>query len=473
MQLKCFLSIDCGLTKVKVSLFNELGTILSEQQADTPLENLMVRTNELKNIVIDLIKQIIQESNVLPPNIKTISTSGHGNGIYLIGENGVLEYGYSSMFTDSIPFTPSTDDVFDMTNQTSWSGQPLPILSYLKNEKPELFKKITKVCFCKDIIKYFLTQNISTDYTDASAAGLLNYRTADYDINLLKCYSLEDDIGIFPEIKTSVDVVGNVSEEIAKETGLSVETKVLGGMFDVNACMLGSGVVASDKYCIIGGTWGINSAVVEKSISNKLITQCCNFILPTRYMCIDSAPTSCSNLEWFLKNILNNTNYKTSDNIVENQCVDDNLFYLPYIYGVSDIENNGAFVGLNSKHTYKDMLRSVYEGIVFEHNRRIEKLKNMGIEYDTAVLTGGAANSRFFCQLFADVTGLNIQTVKQSQTGSLGGAIIGMVAEGVYNSIESAMDNVVKYKHCYYPNKNELYDLKYEKFKSYLISKNN
>ena len=103
----------------------------------------------------------------------------------------------------------------------------------------------------------------------------------------------------------------------------------------------------------------------------------------------------------------------------------------------------------------------------------LEKLKNMGIEYDTAVLTGGAANSRIFCQLFADVTGLNIQTVKQSQTGSLGGAILGMVTEGVYSDIDDAVRNIVKYKDTYQPNDIELYDLKYKKFKSFLINKEN
>ena len=471
MQLKCFLSIDCGLTKIKVNLFNETGAVLAEKQTSTPLEGLMVKTFELKNRIIGLIKKIIQESNVLPQSIKTISTSGHGNGIYLIGENGVLEYGYSSMFVNSIPYTPATDDVFYLTNQTSWSGQPLSILSYLKNEEPEIFKQIKKVCFCKDVIKYFLTGNIFTDYTDASAAGLLNYKTSDYSIELLKHYSLEEYMDIFPAITKSIDFVGNVCETFAKESGLSTETKVLSGMFDVIACMLGAGVVQSNKYCMIGGTWGINSAVIDECMSNKKITQCCLFLTPEKYVCIDSAPTSCANLEWFLKNVLRDVDYKKADEIVEKQCIDENLLYLPYIFRASDVKNTGSFIGLNSNHTREDMLRAVFEGIVFEHMRCIEKMKESGIVFDSAVLTGGAANSSVFCQLFADVTGLKIQTVSQSQTGSLGGAIIGCVAEGIYNSIDETVNKMVQYKDCYYPVKNRLYKKKYNIFKSLLIEK--
>ena len=469
--MKCFLSIDCGLTKVKVNLFKADGTMLAESQAGTPLKNLLIKTFELRKTLVALIQNVIKITDINPKDIKTISTSGHGNGVYIVGDDGVLENGYSSMFEDSLPYTPSTDDVFYITNQTSWSGQPLPILAFLKKEKPEIFNRIRKILLCKDVIKYFLTGIVSTDYTDASAAGLLNYKTADYDIELLRLYSLEDYIDIFPSITESTTVIGNVQETFAKESGLSTETKVLGGMFDVNACMLGAGVVDSNKYCIIGGTWGINSAVVDECVSDKRITQCCNFILPTRYMCIDSAPTSCSNLEWFLKNILFNVDYKSADEIVENQNFDENLIYLPYIFKASDVSNAGAFVGLSSKHTYKDMLRAVFEGIVFEHMRRIEKIKNSGIVFDTAILTGGAANSNVLCQLFADITGLKIQTVCQSQTGSLGGAIIGCVAEGIYDSVDEAVDKMVKYKDCYYPNKNSVYEAKYNKFKSIIANK--
>ncbi len=463
--MEYFLSIDCGLTKVKANIFTSDGLMIAEEQTDTPLENYLVNTVQLKKIVVKLINNILRKSTISSQHIKTVSTSGHGNGVYFCGEDGVLEYGYSSMFVDSAPYTPPTEEVFHITNQTSWSGQPLPILSFLKNEKPEVFAKIKKILFCKDVIKYFLTGKIATDYTDASAGGLLNYKTAQYDAALMKCYGLDDNMYLLPDITHSTDIIGTVSESFAAESGLTTKTKVLGGMFDVNACMLGSGVVTPEKYCIIGGTWGINSAVLKDCISSKHITQCCNFLFPDRYMCIDSAPTSCTNLEWFLKNILRETDYKAADRIVQKQNFDEKLLYLPYIYSASDVNNSGSFIGLNANHTYKDMLRAVYEGIVFEHMRRIEKMKDAGIVFDTAVLTGGAANGDVLCQMFADVTGLKIQTVHQSQTGSLGGAIIGTVADGIYSTPEEAVEKTVRYKKCYYPAENSPYAQKYKLFK--------
>ena len=463
--MEYFLSIDCGLTKVKANIFNSNGDMVAEAGYDTPLENFLVDTVKLREKVVDLVKAVVFKASASAEDIKTVSTSGHGNGAYLLLDDGVYKHGYSSMFVDSTPYTPPTDTVFGITNQTSWSGQPLPILSYLKNEKYEVFQKTKKLLFCKDVIKYFLTGRVTTDYTDASAAGILDYRTASYSKELLECYGLEDYMHILPDICSSADVIGTVSEEFAKESGLAQSTTVLGGMFDVNACMIGASVVKSDKYCIIGGTWGINSAVLDRYISNKNITQCCNFLYPNQYMCIDSAPTSCTNLEWFLKNVIRESSYKAADEIVQNQSFDEQLLYLPYIYSASDVNALGSFIGLNANHTYKDMLRAVYEGIVFEHARRIEKMKEAGVDFDTAVLTGGAANGEVLCQMFADVTGLNIQTVEQSQTGSLGGAIVGSVAAGVYGNIEEAVGRMVRFQKCYYPEKKIDYTAKYNLFK--------
>ena len=133
--MEYFLSIDCGLTKVKANIFNSNGDMVAEAGYDTPLENFLVDTVKLREKVVDLVKAVVFKASASAEDIKTVSTSGHGNGAYLLLDDGVYKHGYSSMFVDSTPYTPPTDVVFGITNQTSWSGQPLPILSYLKNEK--------------------------------------------------------------------------------------------------------------------------------------------------------------------------------------------------------------------------------------------------------------------------------------------------------------------------------------------------
>ena len=79
-----------------MGLFDEFGNILAESQADTSLENLKVKTVELKKKIIFLIKEILASSKVSPQDIKTISTSGHGNGIYIITDDLNVELNHDN-----------------------------------------------------------------------------------------------------------------------------------------------------------------------------------------------------------------------------------------------------------------------------------------------------------------------------------------------------------------------------------------
>lgn len=469
--MKYFLCIDCGLTKLKAVLQSISGEMLCERCCDTPVSGDLIDVKKIKHLLVEMIGAMITQNSIDAEDILAVSTSGHGNGVYILDKNGECSCGYSSMFTHSQPYTPKTELTFPITMQTSWSGQPLAILSYIKNKKPQLFSAIDKIMLCKDVIKFILTDTVTTDYTDASAAGLLNGKTSDYDKNLFKIYGLEDHENIFPKLCKCTDVIGNISEEFSKLSGLSKKTLVVGGLFDVNSCMLGSGVTEANKYAIIAGTWGINSAVSNTPVLNDSITECCIFTYPGQYVCIDSAPTSCGNLEWFLRNVVSGLGYEEVNKIVLQQPTDKNLLYFPYIYKPMDLHMQGGFLGLNADHTYKDMLRAIYEGIVFEHTYRLEKLKNAGICYNSAALTGGAANSEVFCRMFADITGLEIHTTSQSQAGALGGAMICSVATGMHGSIKAAAEEMVKPKDIFYPEKNDYYKEKFELFKKIITKR--
>ena len=466
--MKYFLSIDCGLTKIKIVFYTQKGETVYENSANTPLVEYKIDTVNLYNKLVSLICGAFNTDTVKPENIIAVSVSGHGNGLYIIDNTGVYPFGFSSMFNSGKMEYPETQKTFPITMQSSWGGQPLAILKFLKQNDREIFGSIKKIAFCKDIIRYFITGKIYTDYSDASAAGLLNYKTGNYDSKLMDLYGLGDNMDILPELCRSDSIVGTVSKDFAKVTGLLTDTPVIGGLFDVNSCMLGVGAIHSDTYCIIAGTWGINASVVDFPVLSNKITQCCNFCYPDKYVCIDSAPTSCVNLEWFLNNVLRQNSYSDADVLVQNCKFDLDLFYFPYIYLSMDIGVKGGFYGLNATHDYRDLLRAVFEGIVFEHTYRIEKLRETGIEHNKVILAGGAANSSVFCQMFADTLGMEVHITSQSQTGALGSAIMSSVAVGIYSDIDEAVQNMVKEKAVYKPKKETQLHQKYIKFKKYL-----
>src|SRR5690606_18592358 len=123
-------------------------------------------------------------------------------------------------------------------------------LAWLKTNEPENYQKIGSVLLCKDYIKYCLTGEINSDYTDMSATNLFDLNRRTYANNLLELYGIADIYPALPPILESHEQVGTVTALAAERTGLCEGTPVVGGLFDVSATALGSGVIHSGQVCI-------------------------------------------------------------------------------------------------------------------------------------------------------------------------------------------------------------------------------
>lgn len=452
------LCIDCGLTKGKALLFDEKGVCHAETSFPTPLKDCFIDTHALRASLLAALRELDLNA------VTAVTVSGHGNGIYAIGKEDVLPVGYSSMVTQSADFVRHT---FPITAQSDWAGQPLPILAWLKATQKDVYGSIQRVLFCKDLLRWFLTGTAATEYTDASAAGLLNARTGTYDEKLLALYGLSDLMDKLPPLLSSDAVGGLVSAEVSRVTGLPEGVPVYAGLFDVNSCMLGTGVTDGSAYALIAGTWGINACACGGLVESTEITQCCRFYGTVPFVCIDSAPTSCANLEWFSQQVLGDMPYERVNELVAAAPMDDGLLYLPYLYAPMDLPGaRGGFLGIKPHHGAGDLLRAVYEGIVFEHRYRLEKLRAAGCHGDSAVLSGGGAASELLCRMFADVCGIPFRVCEQTQAGALGGAILALSAQGIYANPQEAAEALVRFRAVYTPDptKKAYYDRKYHSF---------
>ena len=137
--------------------------------------------------------------------------------------------------------------VFPITLQSFWPAQPNALLVWLKENEPQNYERIGAVLMVKDYIKYRLTGEITGDYTDMSGANLMDVRKKSYSHELMALYNLSDVYDALPPLIHSSEIAGRVTPGAAEETGLGVGTPVVGGMFDVDASAIGSGVVNAES----------------------------------------------------------------------------------------------------------------------------------------------------------------------------------------------------------------------------------
>jgi L-xylulokinase len=120
------------------------------------------------------------------------------------------------------------------------------------------------------------------------------------------------------------------------------------------------------------------------------------------------------------------------------------------------------------------MLRAVYEGIVFSHLTHVKKLlKNREIP-NSIRLSGGAANSKVWVQIFADAFQIPIDTVADKELGAQGAAIAAGIAVGIYKDYSDAIKRTVKITDTVYPQaeNEQIYKDKYATYRRVIDSLN-
>ncbi|RCX18015.1 L-xylulokinase [Anaerobacterium chartisolvens] len=484
---KYILCIDNGLTTTKSVIFTTDGKEIASSLINTVVENYGACAEidmelQWKNTAY-VIKESIKKSNINPSDIVGVGNSGHGAGLYCLDKvNKPVRKAVSSMDARAIKLLEEWDmegkSSYKSLFQNLWSGQAIPILTWLKRNEPDSYKKIEKIFMVKDWIIYKLTGNAGIEYTDASNSGLLNPITKNTDKEVLKLFGIEEMFDKLPPLRKTTDIAGYVTKEASIETGLNFGTTVTGGVYDVIACALGSGVFDDDKYSLIAGTWNVNTGIREKLVYSAQTMKCSLFVDIDRYIYVESSATSAVNLEWFIDNVLkgiglfdisNSRLYKIIDEkISQINAEESNIIYMPFLYK-SQLSKNmeGSFFGIKAEHNVFNMLRALFEGVAFAHLMHIESLRNAGVVRNKAVLSGGATNSHVWCQIFSDILNMEIITTEASQVGALGTAVCTAIAIGEYNDFKKAIGIMVKDKNHYYPDakRNEVYMRKYKEFR--------
>lgn len=481
------LCIDNGLTATKAVIFTLQGKELSSGVVNTVVES----RNEFNEIDMELqwkntaaaIRQTIAASGIDPANIAGIGNSGHGAGLYCLDNRGrPVRKAITSMDARASGILEQWEkegrSSYDRLYQNLWSGQPVPILYWLKKHEPENYNGIARILMVKDWIIYNLTGETGIEYTDASNSGFINPLSRNIDYHILKMFNVEEISGCIPKLRATTDVAGYVTKAAAEETGLKAGTPVMCGVYDVVACALGSGVYDEEKYSLIAGTWNINSGIEKRLIKSGSTVKCSLFADINKYIFVESSATSAVNLDWFinkvvkgfgLSNMANSAIFKRTDAEVEKIKPDaSGVMYMPFLYKSHLASNmNGSFLGIRPEHDVFHMLRAVFEGVVFAHLKHIENLRKGGIDRKAAVLSGGASNSDLWSQMFADILNMEIRTTQASQAGALGMAVCAAVAVKEYSGFSEAVNTMVHIKKSYYPDKNnyQIYMAKYKEFK--------
>jgi L-xylulokinase len=284
---------------------------------------------------------------------------------------------------------------------------------------------------------------VGTDRTEASTF-FTEVKSQTYSDDALEIFGLKAIKHALPEVAGSAELVGRVTAEAAQMSGLAEGTPVAAGLHDVTASALGIGAHKHGVLAAVAGTYSINEVVSAEPRTGEGWL-CRNAIEPQMWNNMAISPASSANYEWFLESLCQEEAKQaaaTGQSIHDVLAVEikkalnkpSSLLFHPFLFGSPfGADASAAFLGLRGWHDRGTMLRSVLEGIIFNHRVHVDALRT-AFTFNRVMLTGGISRNPVFAQIFADATGLVVQTSETSEAASWGAALCAGAATRLYQS---------------------------------------
>jgi xylulokinase len=267
----------------------------------------------------------------------------------------------------------------------------------------------------------------------------------------------------------SPDVTGKVHRQAAEATGLAEGTIVVGGAGDNPAAAVGTGVVAASKAFTSLGSSAVVYAVsdtVAIDLKGRVHTLCAS--VPGKWTLMSCTQGAGLSVQWLRNNLcapeaaeaINKgiDPYKLMDDIAAEVPIGaDRLIYLPYLMGERsphpDPYCRGVFFGLSAKHGRPNLIRAVLEGVAYSQRECVDVFREMGVEINDMLVTGGGGKSGLWRQMLADLYNAPVSALASDEGPALGVALLAGVGAGIYSSVEQACEASVKREKAIYPNK--------------------
>ena len=483
------LGIDQGGSISKVALFdiygNEMAVAFRFVDLIQPFHGWSERdAGQMWTDTCEMIREIISKSGIDSTKIIAIGCTGHGNGLYLVDGNGtpvrnaINSSDYrAQQYIDNWKTNGIDTISLQFTAQCLWPGQPNALMAWLRDHEPEAVSKAKWILMAKDYTRMKLTGQFWAEITDMSGTSLMNVITGKYDDQVLNIFGLDQIKSMLPPLIGSADLAGHITKEAAALTGLKEGTPVAGGMFDIDACGLASGLTDENKMSLVAGTWGNNQYIAQTPLVDKDLFMTSRYSIPGWYLMLEGSPTSVSNLEWFIKTFLSWEKDEMGDRFFDwmNEQVDSvapqssNILFLPFLYGCNEKVNvKACFYGFEGTNSRSEMIRAVYEGIVFSHKYHVERLLKFRDKPEVIRCTGGATRSAVWMQIFADIIGIPMEIPEGTQLGALGASMAAAVCAGIYCDFAEAVKKMVRIQQRFDPDsdRSNIYYQKYQQYKN-------
>ncbi len=456
MAKEFVMGLDIGTTSVKAVIFDLKGKVISDSEemitSFYPQQGWVEQDPvEIEQLAVQAVRGAMKEANIDKDELFTIGFSSAMHSLVCVGEDHqplskalIWADGRSSELAEKLKQQHGAR-VFQKTGVPIHPMTPLTKLLWMEEVEYEPYQKASYFLSIKEyvLLKWFNKRVV--DYSMATASGLFNAHTLNWDCELLEMTGIRKEQ--LSEVVPPTTVLTGIKEELADEMGISHDLSFVIGAADGQLANLGIGAITSGEVAITAGTSGaIRQFTTGFNVSENRETFCYTF---TEDYSIIGGPTNNGGiaLQW-LKELLG---YEGSfdDFTKEAEKVApgaEGLLFHPYINGerapIWNQQAKGNFYGMSITHKKEHFVRAVLEGITFNLYQIGQSLERLAGAPDKIYVNGGLSRSTLWLQMLADVFGKDVYVSESHHSAAWGAAWTGLVALGKVPSFEEIKENI-------------------------------
>lgn len=445
---KVYCGIDLGTSSVKAATFNQKFQLLNRESLSYQLYSSQKNQAELdpEEVYNETLKCLKNLHNKTTRDFKFISISSALHSLIAVDrEYNPLTGCLTWADTRAMEFKDSLQDLYNEYNLYQKTGCPPHAMYYpakilwINNYRPEVFSETEKFITIKEYILKKMTGEEYVDFSLASAGGLLNLRTKNWERTLLNYLNITP--GHFGEL---VDAKKIVPTKPQVQDEINTDAPVIMGSGDGPLANLGAGAYRNNDYVVTIGSSGAIRIFSDNPVLDKEMRTWCYMLDKDVFLPGGAINNGGIVLDWlknnlFLRDISNKQFYNELENILaEVPPGSGGLIFLPFLSGERSpnwkASARGILVGMSLEHKQEEIIKAAVEGILFRMYSVFEALKELKEEEGKIIASGGFTGSESWLQMLADVFDRKVISYEKYEASSAGAAMVGSLACGDFSN---------------------------------------
>ncbi|MDJ1502675.1 gluconokinase [Xanthocytophaga agilis] len=439
-----FIGVDIGTTSTKAIAFSSEGHIISHHNIGYPIshpepEQSEQDPDEILKAVIETIQQVQKEART-QGTLEGLSFSAAMHSLMAVDVQGkpltqliIWADNRAGAVADKLKLSPEGMEIYQATGTPIHAMSPLCKLLWLREHNPDLFKQAHKFIGIKEYVFFRLFGKYVIDHSLASATGLFDIHTLDWNKQALQKIQLPVD-----KLSTLVDIfhVEHCSSEWAERLTIPDQTPFVIGASDGCLANVGTGAVTPDQVSITVGTSGAVRIGIPKPWTDSKMQTFCYVLTPELFIAGGGMNNGGIIAEWLHNNLFPELEQGDFATLITKALSvpagSDGLLFLPYLLGerapVYNAHAKGVYFGITIQHTQAHFIRAAFEGIALAIYHTGRALLDQFPEINTLYVGGGFARSKEWVQLLADVYGKPIAITDTVESSGYGAVLVGRYA---------------------------------------------